>query len=95
MTQPLDIKVIVCALATLAAEKDAEIARHKAALKVAVDALEEAGRTIATMRKLAPEKARPSVLMPDGQEVTHREMCSITQEQIADALTQIEKELKP
>lgn len=37
------VQVIVCALATLAADKDAEIARHKAALKVATDALSQCG----------------------------------------------------
>lgn len=84
---------ILSALSKLAAEKDAEIARHVTALKVARDALEESGCTIATMRKLAPENARPSVLMPDGQEVTHREMCTITQDQITDALQHIDKEL--
>lgn len=73
---------------------DVQAAQYAEALKVATDALEEAGKTIATMRKIAPENARPSVLMSNGEEVTHRRMCSITQDQIVEALTRI-AELTP
>lgn len=76
-------------------ELEADLTRHKAALKVAKSALMESGSTIATLRKLTPEKARPSILMPDGSEVTHREMCDITQDQIVAALAAITKELSP